>query len=193
MKSENTLQSPFLQMLDTQLGEVMAQVAQQFEGLSVEQFNWKPSPQSWSIAECMQHLLVVYSHYQPQLPQQITPHALKNTDNEAPRSRFMGRLFKRFVNPDKFRKVPALKSLQPARSEYPLSLRERYLDYLAEVRTFMQKADALQLHLNKIKIHSSVSKLIRFNLGDYFEVETMHNRRHLAQMKRVMEQTGFPH
>ena len=32
-----------------------------FSNISLEQLNWKPSPQSWSLAQCLHHLIVAGS------------------------------------------------------------------------------------------------------------------------------------
>ncbi len=183
-----TLNHPFLQQMRTDLQEVVKAIKESFGGLSQQDFNWKPAPDKWSIAECMKHLLIVYSKYQPQLPQKITPHAPKNIKNTGYKSTFMGRLFKSFVNPAKKGKTSAPKSLQPpSQSKYPLSLQLDFIEYLEEVIRFIEKTDELAIDLNKIKLKSSVTGFIRFNLGDYFEIESMHSRLHLVQMQRVKQ------
>lgn len=185
----NPLKHQFLAQRYQELENVLEEIKKVCEGLSQVEFNWKPSPQKWSIAECMQHLLIVYGKYQIQLPQNITPLAPKDPSRKTVKSSFMGRIFKSFVNPEKKRKTPAPKSLQPpTKSDYPLTLQNQFMDYLQELMRFIEKADALELDLNKIKIKSSVTALIKFNLGDYFEIESMHNRLHLKQMKRVLEE-----
>ncbi len=177
-----------LNQIKEDLQGVIEEVKISFASLSQEEFNWKPSPESWSVAECMKHLLIVYSKYQPQLPQKITPHALKDTAHSPHKSGFMGSIFKRFVNPEKKRKVPAPKGLQPpSNSDYPLSLQQDFIQYLEEVIRFVEKTDELSININKVSINSSVTSLIKFNLGDYFEIESMHSRLHLAQMKRVKQ------
>src|SRR5262245_66659894 len=57
-----------------QLSEVIADaeqvnstVASAFGGLSSEQINWKPSPSEWSIAQCLEHLLLLNKPYIPQI------------------------------------------------------------------------------------------------------------------------------
>lgn len=186
--TNQTLKHPHLAQIKKDLEGVIQEIKTSFNSLSQEEFNWKPSPDKWSIAECMQHLLIVYSKYQLQLPQKITPHALKDTKNSPHKSWFMGRVFKKFVNPNKKRKVPAPKGLQPpSKSDYPLSLQQEFIQYLEEVIRFVEKADELNIDISKVSLNSSVTSLIKFNLGDYFEIESMHSRLHLAQMKRVQQ------
>ncbi len=181
---------PHLSRIHQEIESVIQDVEQNLSGLNRAQFNWKPAPKSWSIAECMKHLLIVYGKYRPQLVKKVA--GIPSQEIMAPyQSSFFGRVMMGFVNPDKFKKTPAPGMLRPkGSSDYDLSVRTEYLSYLNEVNSFVEKADGL--NLNKIKINSSVGSIIRFNLGDYFEIESMHNRRHVAQMKRVKAQDGFP-
>lgn len=184
-------QNPHLQRIHGELRALIADVRGSFAGLSPEQFNWKPEPKKWSIAECMQHLLMAYSRYRPQLAKKIKDIPLPAQTFPAYRSTYMGRIFMGFVNPDKFRKTPAPPMFKPTKgSSYPLSFQKEYLNYLEELCAYIQKAD--HYNLNQVKINSSLGWIIRFNLGDYFEIESMHNRRHVGQMKRVMQKEHFP-
>jgi len=35
-----------------------------FSNLDTEQINWKPSPKKWSVAQCLDHLIVTSQSYQ---------------------------------------------------------------------------------------------------------------------------------
>ena len=39
----------------------------EFSNIRLEQLNWKPSPDQWSIGQCLDHLLVFDSSYFPPL------------------------------------------------------------------------------------------------------------------------------
>ena len=185
------MEQSHLQRVNQELQEIITEVKHTFLDLDYKQFNWKPHPKKWSIAEYMQHLLIVNSKYRPQMLKKITNTSPKANLDKPYQSTFMGRLFMGFVNPDKFRKTPAPGFLKPEKgSEYPLYLRKKYLDYLEETCGFIQKSD--QLNLNRIMINSSIGPIIRFNLGDLFEIESMHNRRHVAQMKGMIKMEKFP-
>ena len=160
-----------------------------FEKLSLKQLNWKPQPKTWSVAECIAHLLIVFSKYEPAVNKALSQ-ANKQEENVSYQASFLGKIFLNFVKPDYKIKIPAPSALKPTQSHYGLEVVEMYFGYLQKVKSFMQASE--NKNLNKIKIPSSVSKLIRFNLGDYFKIEVWHNLRHFQQMLRVCNEPDFP-
>jgi hypothetical protein len=46
--------------------------------------------------------------------------------------------------------------------------------------------------LNRIKVRSPITPLVRFNLGDALTLQVVHAQRHLAQARRVREHAEFP-
>ncbi|MEO1652789.1 MAG: DinB family protein [Bacteroidota bacterium] len=184
------LQDKHLEKIHQDLCLVRDKVKTQFGGLSETQFNWKPEAKKWSIAECMDHLLIVFSRYEPNVEKKMQE-AKKDNAFLPYKSTFTGRLFMRFVNPDKIRKTSAPGFLKPTPgSTYPLSRMEDYLAYLEKVDQYIDQADGMAL--NKIRIASSIGPILKFSLGDYFLIESMHNRRHLKQMLALMENPQFP-
>ncbi|MFN3315515.1 MAG: DinB family protein [Raineya sp.] len=156
--------------------------------LSLEQLNWKPSPKAWSVAECIAHLLIVFEKYEPSVSKALSKNY--QTENMNHKPSFFGKIFFKFVNPQSKKKIPAPSILKPTQSHYGLDIVEKYFAYLYKVKELMQAGKGK--NLNKIKIPSSVSKLIRFNLGDYFQIEVWHNLRHFQQMLRICNEPDFP-
>jgi hypothetical protein len=184
------LTNPHLQKVSADLAAISQEVNSIFGNLTLSQFNFKPSAQSWSIAECMKHLLIIYeSRYRPQLQKKLISNLLPATP--APyRPTWMGKILIGFVSPQKKRKIPTLKSFTPTQSQYDMRLQVEYLAYLQEIQEFIAQADGL--NVNKIKLATSLSDWLPMNLGDYFQVEAYHHRLHLEQAKRVMQNTDFP-
>jgi len=181
------LKNAFLQARVNELVDLQNAIDERFMGLPLQRFNYKPNPKSWSIAECMQHLLLVYSKYQPVLKSTFSKTNLPTTNSEvAYAPSWVGKQFMKFVNPDKIRKFPAPPAFQPTRgSSHPLSLIQDFKGYLAEVQSFIVRTDIEKIDFQKVKIRTSITAWLRFNLGDYFHVETMHSRRHFGQMLRI--------
>ncbi|WP_026999495.1 DinB family protein [Eisenibacter elegans] len=186
-------QQEHLSAIAEQLRSVINTTQKAFVDLSPEEFNHKPSPKQWSIAECMQHLLIVYKKYKTQLPQKIHAKAPQAASlGAAFEPSYVGKLFKGLVNPNKKRKTPAPPTLHPSKgSTYPLDLQGDFLGYLHEVLDYVEQAQKLNIDLNKVYINSSLGVFLRFNLGDYFEIEALHSSLHLAQMQRV--KAGLKH
>jgi len=159
--------------------------------LSEKQLNWKPSPKAWSVAECIHHLLIVFSKYEHSVEKGLA-NAEKVSSPKTYKSSFLGRIFLSFVKPKYKLKIPTPAALHPTKSNYTKDIIYEYFTYLEHVKYFIQKAQDLSVDINAVKIPSSVSKLIKFNLGDYFKVEVWHNLRHFSQMLRVCNEPDFP-
>lgn len=184
-----TLKHPYLQTRVNELVALQNAVDAHFKDIELNKFNFKPAPKVWSIAECMQHLLLVYSKYQPYL-QTTFEQTLPTAEGEIVyQPTWIGKQFMKFVNPDKMRKIPAPPMFHPTRgSSHNLALIDRFKMYLEDVQSYIERTDAENIDFNKVKVRTSLSAWFKFSLGDYFQVETMHSRRHFAQMLRVQEQ-----
>src|SRR5690349_16706160 len=56
-----------LEGIVSQFENVTADVSESFGGLSVEQLNWKPAPESWSVGQCLDHLVKSNEEFFPEL------------------------------------------------------------------------------------------------------------------------------
>ena len=45
--------------------EAKEKVRSEFSNISLEQLNWKPSPESWSMGQCLEHLVISDGSYFP--------------------------------------------------------------------------------------------------------------------------------
>jgi uncharacterized damage-inducible protein DinB len=57
------MNNPFLKDIFAQLDIVSEQVKQNFIDLDESQLNWKPNEKSWSIGQCLDHLIVTNNQY----------------------------------------------------------------------------------------------------------------------------------
>jgi hypothetical protein len=155
-------------------------------GLSNKQFNWHPAPGSWSIAECLDHLIVVGSLLLARIDEGIEQARTKQLFSEEPFS--YGLLGKRFVSsqePPVKKKVKTFKQYVPPPDR---SLDKVVPEFMALQNEFEERIRAADgLNLSRIKISSPVSKLIRFNLAVWFAATAAHERRHLWQAQQVKE------
>ena len=60
----------------------------------------------------------------------------------------------------------------------------------ARLEEVVRQADGLDLE--RIKVPSPVTNLIKYNLGMAFWIQTAHDRRHLWQAREVRNHPGFP-
>src|SRR3982750_1803242 len=62
----------------SQFETVTTDVKRSFGGLSAEQLNWKPAPESWSVGQCLDHLIKSNEEFYPEL-EKLAAGTRKNT------------------------------------------------------------------------------------------------------------------
>lgn len=162
-----------------------------FDNLSVQQLNWKPSPDKWSIAQCLDHLVVSNTQYFPVL-EKIAAGNFKPGfwERTSPFSRFFGKLMVKELGETPKRKFKSPAVFQPSKSniEDDIILRfNTHLDKLLNLISVFDKVD-----LEKTIIKSPSIAFITYNLRDAITIIIQHLHRHINQGVRVLEEKEFP-
>ncbi|MEY4603225.1 MAG: hypothetical protein RIT43_517 [Bacteroidota bacterium] len=163
--------------------------------LSPSQLNWKKDAKSWSVNEILAHLNEYASYYNKTMALKI-----ERTRFREPRERFMSsplgrsawsamklgnaRNIKRPVRSPKLYN-PSLNSSIPL--ENAVSTFENGQIELIDI---LQKAE--KVNLRKVRIPISISKIIRFRLGDALMFVVYHNERHIQQVANLLSTPEFP-
>jgi len=161
-----------------------------FGDLSVEQINWKPSADGWSVGQCFEHLIKANLLFFPEL-ERIADGGRKNSfwENYSPLSSFFGNLLISSLKKDarKF-KAPTRKIVPP--SEIDSNIIETFTAHQAELIGKIKRTE--NADWRKTKITSPFMKLITYKLSDGFQVVVEHEKRHVRQARRVTQTEGFP-
>lgn len=178
--------------LEGELGEYAAQiewqkveVASLLEGVSEEQFNWRPAEGSWSVGEHLSHLSKVIRPYLTAIDGAVALARAKEVLGEGPyRHGWLGNRFVRSMEPPVKLKVKAPKLVLPASGE-PLQLvldefQAAQDDVLASMR------GAIGVDLGRARIRSPYLKLLKLSVGQAYGAIVVHNRRHIWHMRRVL-------
>jgi len=184
--------SDLLQTIGAETEKVSAEAQRLTSGLSEAQLNWKPAPNSWSIAQCLEHLAVSGEKFGPYMTNAIARGREKRRANGAVPyrpSRLGGWLIKQLV-PEATRKVPAPKIFRPSEASAIKDPLGRFLRQQQEFLRFVN--DAGGIDYNKTRLRSPVTALMRYSLADAFVITVVHGQRHLAQAQRVKKAPGFP-
>ena len=170
---------------------VSDEVKDTFANLSSEQLNWKPNSESWSIAQCLEHLVITNSAYLVNIKKVAEGNHKNNIYSMIPVfGGFIGKFLKKAVNPDYKKKVKTFASFTPVQSNISETVIEDFQSNQDELVSLMESVK--DLDGGKIKIVTPISKLLNIRLNDACEVLVMHEQRHFNQAKRVMEMEGFP-
>jgi hypothetical protein len=168
----------------------IARASKTFSLLSEIQFNWKSNPESWSVGECISHLVVSNNLYLNKIEKILSSYP-SNQEKDFPYEHsILGKLIAKGVDPAYVRKSKTFKVFFPVASEIEMDIVD---DYVKSSKKFIEIAGRMRnFDLKRIKLSSPVNKLIRLNLGDPLIMIPKHDERHLNQAERVMSQNEFP-
>lgn len=187
LESKNLLQTI---VVDAEMNSTRAR--QFFEDLSEVQLNWKPAPDKWSIAQCLDHLTVTSRQFEPYLTAALVRGQKRWPVSVAPayRPSFIGEWLIKQVDPETGRNLPAPKVFRPAESSTIQGALESFIKQQERFLEFIRRSAGIDY--NKTRLRSPVTPLMRYSLADAFVVTVVHGRRHLAQAQRVRETSLFP-
>ena len=187
------LESPdFLQTVIAETEKNSDEAKRLVEGLSEGQLSWTSNPQSWSIAQCLDHLAVSGEKFSSYFNDAIDRGGRKwpVTAPVPYRPTLLGGLLIKQVVPEAKRKFPAPKILRPSQSQAIPGVVEKFLDQQNRFLDYVRQAKGLDY--NKTRMRSPVTPLMRYSLADAFVVIVVHTQRHLGQARRMRETAGFP-
>lgn len=164
--------------------------AKAYSHLSETQLNWKQHHESWSIGECISHLVNTNGLYLNKIKNILNSLPTGSEKDFLYKQSLMGKLIAKAVDPANVRKSKTFKVFFPASSNIQKNIID---EYFSSSKKFMELAQKmLSLDLKKYKLSSPVNGLIRLNLGDPLIIIPKHDERHLNQAERVMNQIEFP-
>jgi len=162
----------------------------QFSGLSENQINWKPSEEKWSVGECLDHLVVTHKLYNSKI-KELQP-LFEDSDEGSFKFNhtLSGRMILKFVDPNSTTKAKTFKVFKPTMSQINTNIIRSFCE---EVETMISFAEKLHgADLTKFKISSPVTKLLRMNVGDALLINLYHDKRHLYQADKIINEPNFP-
>lgn len=170
---------------------VAGEVRRAFGGLSGEQLNWKPDAREWSIAQCLDHLILSNRPYVPIFEDLLAGRRRRRLRERVPvLPRLFGSLLINTLRPDSGRKVNARPAFLPSASALPPAIVAIFVEEHARLQRLMEASRALDL--DAIVITSPVMGLITYSLLDACRVIVAHEQNHFVQAARVAETPGFP-
>ena len=161
--------------------------------MSHDAFNWRPAPDRWSVAECLDHLNTAGTLLVPRLEKAIEHGHRNETTAEGPiEYGWLGRWWISAMQPASRRRFKSPKLFRPSSSD--LVKEDVLATFLALQDDFIRLVRASEgLDLQRLKAASAALPVLRLSVGVWFESTAAHEERHLAQARRVTAQAGFPY
>jgi hypothetical protein len=156
-----------------------------FGALTHDQLNWKPNAKTWSVAQNIDHLIVINRTYFP------TFEAIQNGIYDLPFLAkfnfvvaFLGKSVLKAVQPDRKNKMKTFSMWEPGKSEIPSDILEKFEEQQRELKQWIEQSADL---LDKGTIISSpANKMIVYKLETAFDIIVTHEQRHFNQATEVL-------
>lgn len=165
--------------------ELTRQIINRAEKLKSEDLptlTWRKDPHSWNVLECLEHLNRYGDFYLPEIENKISASATAS-DPEF-KSGLLGGYFAKSMLPnEKLNKMNTFKDKNPLNEKLDKTVIDRFIDQQIKLLDLLKKAR--KVSLNKVKIQLSITRLLKFKLGDTFCFFVNHILRHLEQIDRI--------
>ncbi len=167
-----------------QIDVLTREFKESFGMLTIEQLNWRPIPNTWSIGQNIDHLIVINSTYYPIIQ------AIRTGTYQLPiiakldfMVSFLGRTVLKAVQPDRKKRIKTFPIWEPTKSDIKPDILERFEKQQNELKTVIQTSSDL-LESGTI-ISSPANKNIVYKLETAFDIIVSHERRHFEQSMEI--------
>lgn len=141
----------------------------------------------WSAAQVLAHLNFYAGYYLNEIERALS----NSTTTSSPfyKSSWLGNYFTNMMKPKEDgqvkSKMKSPKNAVPPEMPNAKSELEKFIQYQHQILNVIEISR--KVSLQKIRIPTSLSKLIKFNLGDTYRFVIAHEQRHIEQIKRLFE------
>jgi hypothetical protein len=176
--------------IQAEVDAVSQHVRDRFGALTSAQLAWQPGPEQWGIGHCLVHVARINELYRERLAPALASARTRGLVARAPlKGSWMGRWFARAVGPaGRAVKTPPL--FRPRRETVEGAALETFFDEQVRLQSLLD--DARGLDLDRVRVTSPATPLLRFHACDAFRILVEHEKRHVAQADRVLASPRFP-
>jgi hypothetical protein len=166
-----------------------ARARELIDGLSEAEFNWSAGRDSWSMAQCLDHLCRIGEALLEPLQEGLARTEARGwTSDQPPRYGFFSRAFIRATGPldrPRVRRVRTQGLYRPAGSQRLGATLARFEHLQDELQALVRRSEGLDVV--RVKVRSPAIPVVRIALGAWLESLVGHQERHLDQAARVRE------
>ena len=183
------------------LAEDLQNYHQQFQSIKIDaqltladltdiQFTWQPDHDRWSIAQCIDHLLVTGHNSLSNIHTAIIEARSKGRFREGPfRYGMIERWFVRQIDAPAKTRFKAPKAYLPSGQLHHGEMLRRFFLLQDEFLQCIQEAEGIDL--SKVKVSNPVTRWFRLSLGQEIAFNAAHERRHLKQAMAINQEREF--
>ena len=177
--------------MDTQLEAIAGDARSAFGALDEHQLNWRTDAASWSVAQCLDHLLNANRQMLQAMERALDPSRTLAWWQRLPgQAGLFGSLLIRSQAPGGTRKFKAPPAAVPSSSAIDPLIVDRFVaaqaDVAARLRSLADRDPAGTIMV------SPYASFITYSVLDGCRIIVTHEHRHVEQARRVTQQPGFP-
>jgi hypothetical protein len=156
-------------------------------GLAEDRFWRRPADGGWSVGECFAHLTAVGSEEVQAIEKATAEARAKGIAGTGPfRCPAWERLIVWMTEPPVKQKAPAPKRFVPLPGQPAKVVMDGFLALQRQFVAQVERADGLDLR--RVKVPTPIGQWLKLSLGGLLAQAAAHERRHLAQAKKVLAQ-----
>ena len=160
-------------------------------GLTDNQFNWQPDPSRWSIAHCLQHLVVSADGLVPLQETAIERGRARGLLSDGPyRHGWLGTMIAGSIEPPIKRRFKTARALVPTGRHTVAALLGAFQQRQNRLEEVITRSRGLDL--GKVRVPFPGLPIVRLSLGQSIAFTLGHERRHLWQAREVRDDARFP-
>ena len=179
-----------LQNYHRQFESIKTEAQNLLRDLNELQFNWQPGTDRWSIAQCIDHLVVTGRSSLSNIRRALNEARSKGLFSPGPfRYGLIEKWFVRQMEPPARMRFKAPKAYLPSAYQPYAELVASFYSLQEEFLACLEEANGIDL--SKTKVSNAVSRWFRLSLGQELAFNAAHERRHLWQAGRVKQELDF--
>jgi hypothetical protein len=169
-----------------QIDRITTEFTNSFGSLSEAQLNWTPAPTTWSIAQNIDHLIIINKSYYPVIDSvRRGKYKVPIPGRFAFMVNFMGNMILNGVQPNRKRKIRTFRIWQPSESNIPADIIDRFCSHQEELKSLI--AGSIDLLDKNIIISSPANRNIVYKLDTAFDIIVTHEQRHFEQSREMLK------
>ncbi len=159
--------------------------------LNAQQLNWKPSSESWSVAQCLEHVMANNHLMFRAMDETMTGTNRAGLFERLPvLPSLFGKLMIKVVSPDFKQKLKSPPAGKPSASAIDAHIVNLFIAHQHDIAERIREVE--RLGAAQIVMTSPFVGWITYSLIDACRLIAAHERRHLGQAQRVLATLGFP-
>jgi len=166
-------------------------VRELLDGLTDTQVRWRPDARGWSIAECLDHIVLAGEPYLPRIEQMVAEAKTRSERRQPPlRPGMFAGWFVRSMEPPPRLRMKTFHAMEPGSPRAVAEVQSSFLALYDRLAQLLRSANGAAPH--GARTTSPFLRLLRLTLDQAVGLLTAHARRHLWQARQVRHRPGFP-